>query len=247
MSTIGEPARLAERDTEPKGKNDDRATESIRGGLGGALRTVEPAAVVWTFSVRQSVTASDRAAQLDLRYRVLREPLGMSREQAVFARDDDPDTVHLLAVAHDQDRILSNGASELRGEASALGVAGPGHEIGSAEFGAGQSKVLAANTGSSGASGSSLVVIGTATMITHGLGDVQLRGMATDSAWAGCGVGRAVLETAHALAGSRSLWCDARMSAHDFYARFGWVAEGEQFDIPQVGPHTVMRYQGTPT
>jgi hypothetical protein len=34
------------------------------------------------------------------------------------------------------------------------------------------------------------------------------------------------------------------MSAHDFYARLGWVAEGELFDIPQVGPHTVMRYRG---
>jgi hypothetical protein len=51
------------------------------------------------FNVRQSVSAADRAAQLDLRYRVLREPLGMSREQAVFARDDDADTIHLLAVA----------------------------------------------------------------------------------------------------------------------------------------------------
>lgn len=151
------------------------------------------------FTVRRSVSDGDRAAQLDLRYRVLREPLGMSREQAVFARDDDPDTVHLLAVSSHAEASLS-----------------------------------------------AVPVIGTATMITHGPNNVQLRGMATDSAWAGNGVGRALLEVAHQLAGSRSLWCDARMSAHDFYARYGWVAEGELFDIAQVGPHTVMRYRGQP-
>jgi GNAT superfamily N-acetyltransferase len=166
------------------------------------------------FTVRQSVSTADRAAQLDLRYRVLREPLGMSREQAIFARDDDPDTVHLLAVADDHGRVVSQRFDEIFADRSS-------------------------------SSDANLPVIGTATLITHGPNDVQLRGMASDPAWAGSGVGRAVLEAAHKLAGSRSLWCDARMSAHDFYARFGWVAEGEVFDIPHVGPHTVMRYRGS--
>ena len=134
----------------------------------------------------------------------------MSREQAVFARDDDPDTIHLLAVADDTDALTRNIAI-----ASARAYDHEGNPF----------------------------VVGTATMITHGPNDVQLRGMATDATWAGRGVGKAVLEAAHQLAGSRSLWCDARISAHDFYARFGWVAEGETFDIPHVGPHTVMRYQ----
>ena len=154
--------------------------------------------------VRQSVSEADRAAQLDLRYRVLREPLGMTREQAVFPRDDDADTIHLLALLAE---VSDTGSEEA--------VAG--------------------------------TVVGTATMISHGPDVAQLRGMATDSAWAGNGVGRAVLEAAHKLAGSRSLWCDARMSAHDFYARFGWVAEGEIFEIPRVGPHTVMRFRGSPS
>ncbi len=177
------------------------------------------------FTVRRSVSAADRAAQLDLRYRVLREPLGMSREQAIFARDDDPDTVHLLAVA------FSAGDDVVNAQRSAIEVGGAQGEA----FGDGHDGPFGA-----------VPVIGTATMITHGPNDVQLRGMATDSAWAGRGVGKAVLEAAHELAGSRSLWCDARMSAHDFYARLGWVAAGEQFDIPQVGPHTVMRYRGLP-
>lgn len=159
--------------------------------------------------MRQSTTALDREAQLDLRYRVLREPLGMSREQAVFARDDDLDTIHLVAVV--DTLVESNGVID-------------GHVVGENR--------------------KPQIVIGTATMISHGPDVVQLRGMASDPAWAGSGVGKAVLEAAHVLAGSRSLWCDARMSAHDFYARFGWVAEGDVFDIPQVGPHTVMRYVG---
>lgn len=175
------------------------------------------------FTVRQSVSAADRAAQLELRYRVLREPLGMSREQAVFARDDDADTVHLLAVAFDVGDTQGEALGDAHDEAfSAISFTG---------------------TASGTVTGQ---VVGTASMITHGPNDVQLRGMATDSAWSGRGVGKAVLEAAHKLAGSRSLWCDARMSAHNFYARLGWVAEGEIFDIPQVGPHTVMRFRGLP-
>ena len=162
-----------------------------------------------SFTVRQSTSPKDRAAQLALRYKVLREPLGMTREQSIFPRDDDDDTIHLLAVVN----------PVVPGKLESVGGT-PGRDDGAP------------------------VVIGTATMISHGPDVVQLRGMASDPEWAGYGVGRAVLEMAHELVGSRSLWCDARMSAHDFYARFGWVAEGEIFDIPQVGPHTVMRYSG---
>jgi GNAT superfamily N-acetyltransferase len=185
------------------------------------------------FSVRQSVSADDRAAQLDLRYRVLREPLGMSREQAVFARDDDANTIHLLAVAFNSaDDVIdaqraADEVADAQGEALGDGHDGPANAV----------PFIGTVIGT---------VIGTATMITHGPNEVQLRGMATDFAWAGRGVGKAVLEVAHQLAGSRSLWCDARMSAHDFYARLGWVAEGKIFDIPQVGPHTVMRYRSLP-
>jgi GNAT superfamily N-acetyltransferase len=189
------------------------------------------------FSVRQSVSAADRAGQLDLRYRVLREPLGMSREQAVFARDDDADTIHLLAVAFNSADDVVDAQRAADEVADAQGeTLGDGHD-GPASTVSFNGTVFGTVIGT---------VIGTATMITHGPNDVQLRGMATDSAWDGCGVGKAVLEVAHQLAGSRSLWCDARMSAHDFYARLGWVAEGEIFDIPQVGPHTVMRYRGLP-
>ncbi len=190
-----------------------------------------------SFTVRQSASLQDRVAQLELRYRVLREPLGMTREQAIFPRDDDDDTVHLVAVVHP---VVPGRAESVGGTPSYWRAPTP------LRFETHQN-VLSnrqAGSGTPGSEGGAPVVIGTATMISHGPDVVQLRGMASDPKWAGCGVGRAVLEMAHELAGSRSLWCDARISARDFYARFGWVAEGEIFDIPQVGPHTVMRYNG---
>lgn len=60
----------------------------------------------------------------------------------------------------------------------------------------------------------------------------RLRKYATDQAFQGQGIGSAVLR--HVLAHLHSLsvlefWCDARLSALDFYARFGMRAEGEHF------------------
>ena len=51
-----------------------------------------------TFIVRTVQTQADRAGQLELRYRVLREPLGLPRSASAFAGDDDAGTVHLVAI-----------------------------------------------------------------------------------------------------------------------------------------------------
>jgi GNAT superfamily N-acetyltransferase len=144
------------------------------------------------FVVRPIETATDREGQLDLRYRVLREPLGLPKSAAAFAGDDAPDALHLIAVAE-------NGT-----------------------------------------------VIGCATVLSDGKSALQLRGMAVDEGWQGHGVGRAILEAVYADARARkkSLWCNARLSAEAFYARNGWVSEGDVFDVPGVGPHTVMHWTG---
>jgi GNAT superfamily N-acetyltransferase len=73
---------------------------------------------------------------------------------------------------------------------------------------------------------------------------LQLRGMATAPEWQGKGVGRAVLEAAQQLAKKRGLplWCNARVSAQAFYEKCGWEAEGEIFEVPEFGPHTIMRF-----
>ena len=71
----------------------------------------------------------------------------------------------------------------------------------------------------------------------------RLRGMATDPAHQGRGLGSAVVRRllAHVAAeGASVLWCNARVSAQGFYERLGFVTEGPEFDIPGIGPHYVM-------
>ncbi|MEQ1858546.1 MAG: GNAT family N-acetyltransferase [Chthoniobacteraceae bacterium] len=71
----------------------------------------------------------------------------------------------------------------------------------------------------------------------------QLRGMATLPAVRGAGVGRALLaacEDAARASGAALIWCNARVSAAEFYRRLGWEISGAEFDIPTVGPHFRM-------
>lgn len=66
----------------------------------------------------------------------------------------------------------------------------------------------------------------------------QLRGMATDAALRGRGIGAAVVAEAVrqvSARGARRLWCDARVGAVDFYARHGFVGEGETFVHAETG------------
>ena len=41
-------------------------------------------------------------------------------------------------------------------------------------------------------------------------------------------------------AGSTTLWFNARTTAAAFYSRFGFVVQGDGFDLPGIGPHVVM-------
>lgn len=71
----------------------------------------------------------------------------------------------------------------------------------------------------------------------------QLRGMATLPEVRGAGFGKALLDSCVAAArekGASLIWCNARTSAADFYAKNGWRIVGEEFDIPTVGPHFRM-------
>ena len=67
----------------------------------------------------------------------------------------------------------------------------------------------------------------------------RLRGMATAPEVRGTGVGKALLTAAVDAVrstGAPLLWCHARENAEGFYARRGFVAVGELFDIPVAGP-----------
>lgn len=75
-------------------------------------------------------------------------------------------------------------------------------------------------------------------------GDWRIRGMATDpDAGRGVGAGarllQACLDHARAEGGAR-VWCNARSPAVGFYARAGFTIEGDEFELPAIGPHFLM-------
>jgi GNAT superfamily N-acetyltransferase len=74
-------------------------------------------------------------------------------------------------------------------------------------------------------------------------GDWRVRGMATTPSARGRGVGAALLDAcvdhARARGGSR-VWCTARVPAAGFYERAGFAVEGDEFELPDIGPHLLM-------
>ncbi len=74
-------------------------------------------------------------------------------------------------------------------------------------------------------------------------GDWRVRGMATGPERRGEGLGGQVLarlELDGATRGARRIWCNARSGARSFYEHAGYTAEGEEFEIPGIGPHFLM-------
>jgi predicted GNAT family N-acyltransferase len=71
----------------------------------------------------------------------------------------------------------------------------------------------------------------------------QLRGMATDPAARGAGVGQALLVEGIARVVARGgdlVWCNARVPAAGFYERMGFTVVTEPFETPGIGPHVGM-------
>ena len=71
----------------------------------------------------------------------------------------------------------------------------------------------------------------------------QLRGMATEAAVRGSGAGRALLDDGLARVAARGgdvVWCDARVTASEFYERGGFTVVTEPFDKSGIGPHVGM-------
>ena len=71
----------------------------------------------------------------------------------------------------------------------------------------------------------------------------RLRGMATREEERSQGIGGALLHACldHLRAhGGTTLWFNARTTAAGFYSRFGFVVQGDVFDIEGIGPHVVM-------
>jgi GNAT superfamily N-acetyltransferase len=72
----------------------------------------------------------------------------------------------------------------------------------------------------------------------------QLRGMATDPALQGKGIGRELLafaeDTLLRESPLRLMWCNARTPALGFYQKQGWQSVGDEFIIETAGPHFKM-------
>lgn len=73
-------------------------------------------------------------------------------------------------------------------------------------------------------------------------GDWRLRGMASEPELRGKGYGAIALRAALDYArerGAKRVWCNARTPAVGFYERHGFTVVGEEFDLPDAGPHYV--------
>jgi predicted GNAT family N-acyltransferase len=74
--------------------------------------------------------------------------------------------------------------------------------------------------------------------------DFRVRGMATDpERGRGTGAGGALLRACvdHARhEGATRVWCNARTPARGFYEHAGFIAEGKEFALPDIGPHYLM-------
>jgi GNAT superfamily N-acetyltransferase len=71
----------------------------------------------------------------------------------------------------------------------------------------------------------------------------RLRGMATDEGSRSAGIGTRVIHAivGHVAAeGGTLVWCNARVPARRFYERAGFVAHGDVWDEPEIGPHIAM-------
>lgn len=74
-------------------------------------------------------------------------------------------------------------------------------------------------------------------------GDWRVRGMATRAPLRGAGLGGMVLAELERHArehGGRRVWCNARTGARRFYEGAGFQVEGDEFEIPEIGPHFLM-------
>jgi len=90
--------------------------------------------------------------------------------------------------------------------------------------------------------------VGCATLLEdskHGVG-CRVRGMAVDEALRGQHIGVPLLRACMAEAAQRGtgIWCNARTTAVPFYARSGFRRTGDEFEMPDIGPHYSLVWPG---
>ena len=72
----------------------------------------------------------------------------------------------------------------------------------------------------------------------------RIRGMAVDEEFRGRGYGRLLMEGTKQIATEldTGLWCNARINAIPAYVSCGFAQVGEEFDMPNIGPHYVLEW-----
>lgn len=72
----------------------------------------------------------------------------------------------------------------------------------------------------------------------------RVRGMAIQEEVRGTGAGGKILQALIDYASTQALpaeiWCNGRANVKGFYERFGFVQEGDLFDLPHIGPHVLL-------
>lgn len=71
----------------------------------------------------------------------------------------------------------------------------------------------------------------------------RLRGMAVEEKLRGKGFGKILVNKIFEELKEKDaeyLWCNARTNASGFYETLGFKIEGNEFDIPEIGPHYLM-------
>lgn len=71
----------------------------------------------------------------------------------------------------------------------------------------------------------------------------RLRAMATLEEFRKQGAGREIVTYAESIIktkGINLLWCKGRTTVQEYYERLGFMAFGQVFDYPPIGPHIIM-------
>lgn len=77
-------------------------------------------------------------------------------------------------------------------------------------------------------------------------GQWRVRGMATVPRFRGRGAGTSVLEALVGRArrgGANEVWANVRLPARTLYERAGFRGDSEVFELPDIGPHLIMRLE----
>ena len=72
----------------------------------------------------------------------------------------------------------------------------------------------------------------------------RIRGMAVDSGYQGHGIGRSLIKECKEILkgkGAKTVWCNARTTAIQFYITLGFEKVGEEFEIEGIGPHYIAQ------